>query len=233
MKNNIIKKDINIESTHILLKSDLDVDVRELIIEKREIISKAINDNSDFLGYKPIEVIHDNDILELMTNAAIISDTGPMSSVAGSISQVVLEYLLSRNSKYSIIENGGDIALKINRKTIIGIEAASSIFSYNLGFKIKPKPHTLGICTSASTGHSTSFGKSDATIVFSRNASISDALATRIGNSAIGDTDEEIVNNSLETAEEYSEYYDGVVVIKNDSIGKTGQIPSIVSIDDK
>ncbi len=230
MKDPVYEKNIDIDSTHILLRSDVDVDVTSLIIEKREKISQEIKKNPAFLGYKPVEVIHDDDILEAMTKAGMISDTGPMASVAGSISQSVLEFLLGLNSKYSVVENGGDIALKNNRKVIIGVNAGDNSLSYSLAFKMKPRPYTYSVCTSSMDGPSKSFGRSDATIVFSRNASISDALATRIGNGAVGENSEDIIHNSLEVAEEYSEYYDGVMVIKDENIGKTGHIPPIVGI---
>ncbi|OED30618.1 UPF0280 family protein [Methanosphaera sp. WGK6] len=233
MKTKLYSKDINVDSTHISLKSDLDYNIIPFIEKQRQIITDEIRINPDFIKYKPIPLIHKEKILEHMTYAGKISDTGPMSSVAGSVSEVCLEEFIKRGSKFSIIENGGDIALKTERKVILGIYAGESVFSYEIGLKIKPKPKGYGICTSSCAGPSKSFGLTDATIVFSNQSSVADSLATCIGNYGNGDSDEEIINNSLEKAEEYSEYFEGVLVIKGDTLGKTGHIPKLVKTRNK
>lgn len=231
MKKEYYTEDIDIDSTHILLKSDVNVNLNDYIIKQRSIIEETITKNPQFNGYKKVEIIHKPRILELMTKASYISGIGPMSAVAGSISQVCLEYLEKYNTRYSIIENGGDIALKTDKEITLAIYAGKSMFSNSIGLKIKAKKDGYGICTSSGTvGPSKSFGKSDATIVLAKEASIADSLATEIGNYANGEDEEDIVNNALEKAEEFSEYYDGVIVIKREYIAKTGHIPKIVSI---
>ena len=98
--------------------------------------------------------------------------------------------------------------------------------------KIKAKKEGYGICTSSGTvGPSKSFGKTDATIVLGKEASICDSLATKIANYGNGEDDEEIVNNSLEKAEEYIEYCDGILVIKGEYLAKIGHIPKIVKME--
>lgn len=230
MEYKIYDHEINIDSTHIMLRTDINKNIEPFIKTQRNIIQNQINKNPKFIEYKPIPVIHDEKILTLMTKAGQISNTGPMSAVAGSISQMCVDWLEKQNSKYSIVENGGDIALKTNKKSIIGVYAGENEYSYNIGFKVKPKPHKYGICTSSSAGPSKSFGKTDATIVFSKESSIADSLATTIGNSGLGESKEDIINNALTCADEYKEHYDGVVIIKEDIIGKTGSIPKIVKI---
>lgn len=235
MKKKLDTQIIDIESTHILLKTDIiKNNLPELILKQRNIIKDEIKRNREFTLYEPIDIIKDDGILELMTIAGKLSDTGPMSSVAGTISQICLNYLNNLGTKNSIVENGGDIALKTNFKTVIGLYAGNSPFSDNFGFKIKAKPHSYGICTSSGTvGPSKSFGESDATIVFSKEASIADSLATSIGNYANGKNNSEIVHNALTKAEEFKEYYDGIIVIKGEHFGKSGHIPSIVETDKK
>lgn len=231
MKKEYYIQDINIDSTHILLKSDVKIDLNDYIIRQRSIIENEINRNKLFNGYEKVPLILKPRILELMTKASNISGIGPMSAVAGSISQVCLEYLENFNSKYSIIENGGDIALKTDKETILAVYAGNSIFSNNIGLKVKAKKEGYGICTSSGTvGPSKSFGQSDATIVFAKEASVADSLATEIGNYANGEDDEDIVNNSLERSETFKEFFDGVIVIKGEHLAKTGHIPKIVSI---
>lgn len=231
MKKEYYTQDINIDSTHILLKSDVKINLNDYITKQRHIIEDEINKNPQFNGYHKVPLIIKPRILEIMTKASIISGIGPMSSVAGSISQVCLEYLNKFNSKYAIIENGGDIALKTDENVILAVYAGDSVFSNNIGLKVKAKKEGYGICTSSGTvGPSESFGQSDATIVFADEASVADSLATEIGNYANGMDDEDIVNNALERAEEFSDYCDGVIVIKGEHLAKTGHIPKIVTI---
>lgn len=229
MENKTYQKEININSTHLLYKSDIPCTIESFIIEQRKIISYEIKKNPNFTGYDSIPKIESSRILELMTRAGEIAEIGPMSAVAGSISQICLEYQISKGSKYSILENGGDIAFKTNKKINMGIYAGKNPFSNKIGFKIKAKKEGYGICTSSGTfGPSKSFGKTDATILFSKEASISDSLATRIGNYGTGKNSSEIVHNALSKAEEYSDYYDGVIVIKDEYLAKTGNIPKLV-----
>lgn len=232
MKNKIYEKEINIDSTHMLVKTDVDANLEEHIHNQRMIIQKQINKNPEFTGFEVVNIIHSPRILELMTNAGKIAGIGPMSSVAGSISQICLEYLENYGTKYSILENGGDIALKTNKELIMGIYAGKNIFTNSIALKIKPKKEGYGICTSSGTvGPSKSFGQTDATIVLGKQASICDSLATEIGNYGNGEDDEEIVNNSLEKAENYLEYCDGVIVIKGEYLAKVGHIPKIVKME--
>lgn len=234
MKNKVYTQNINIESTHISLKSDLNKNLIPFIKDQRKIIEEEIRKNPKFTGYKPTNIINNKRILELMTIAGSISDTGPMASVAGSISEICLEYLINLGTKYSIIENGGDIALKTNKKCIIGLYAGkNNDFSYKLGFKIKAKNNSYGVCTSSNSGPSKSFGKTDATIVFCKQSSIADGLATSIGNYGIGNDASEIIHNALTQAEKYSDYYDGVMVVKGESLGKVGHIPKLVKTNSK
>lgn len=230
MKNRLYHEEISIDSTHIMLKTDIRTDIKEFIKKQRQIIDEEIKRNPQFNGYNPITLIEEPRILELMTTAAKIAEIGPMSAVAGSISQICLEHLIRMGTKHSIIENGGDIALKTRESIILGIYAGKNVFTNNIGLKLKAKKNGYGICTSSGTvGPSESFGKTDATIVFSKTANIADSLATRIANYGNGKSDDEIVQNALEKAEEYREFYDGVIVIKGEYLAKTGHIPKIVS----
>ena len=214
MNSKIIEKEINIESTHLLLKTDINANLEEFIAKQRTIIQNEINRNPQFNGYRKVPQIEKPRILNLMTKASNISGIEKF------------------DTRYSIIENGGDIALKTNKEAILAIYAGKSPFSNNIGLKLKPQKDSYGVCTSSGTvGPSKSFGKTDATIVLGKEASITDSLATQIGNYGNGEDDEEIVNNALEKAEEYSSYYDGVIVIKGEYLAKVGHIPRIVRIN--
>jgi ApbE superfamily uncharacterized protein (UPF0280 family) len=105
-----------------------------------------------------------------------------MAVVAGAIAESVGKELLKYSSEV-IVENGGDIFLRLKQTKRIGIYAGNSPLSGKLALEIKPQDTPLGVCTSSGTvGHSLSFGKADAAIVLSPSAALADAAATAVGN---------------------------------------------------
>jgi ApbE superfamily uncharacterized protein (UPF0280 family) len=105
-----------------------------------------------------------------------------MAAVAGAIAEFVGTELLAFSPEV-ILENGGDIFLKSQRKRIIGIYAGESPLTGKIGLEINGGPTPLGICTSSGTvGHSLSYGRADAVVVLSPSATLADAAATAIGN---------------------------------------------------
>ena len=143
-------------------------------------------------------------------------------------------FLVENGAKYVIIDNGGDLALKTDKDVIVGLYAGESSLSGKLGFKIKNEKTPMGICTSSGTvGHSISFGRSDSVTVFADEASIADALATSIANAALGKTDHDAVQNSIERAEDFKNLMKGVLVVVGENAGTLGKIPKLVQTDKK
>ena len=134
-----------------------------------------------------------------MYTASSYCDVGQMACVAGCISEMSLDYLISKKSEYSIIENGGDIAIVNNKKAVCGIYSNNPILGNKIGFELKARKTPLGICTSSGKiGHSISFGYADSVTVLSKKASVADGLATKIANEAVGQNSEDKVSNALE-----------------------------------
>lgn len=148
-------------------------------------IEKYITKDERFLNsLKPIAVeINAPPIVREMAKAARKADVGPMASVAGAIAQFLGEDLLRVGHKDVIIENGGDIFLKVTRLAKIGIYCGRSKLSKKIFLSISPKDTPLGICTSSGTiGHSLSFGCADSVVILSRNVILADAAATAVSN---------------------------------------------------
>ena len=122
-------------------------------------------------------------IVKTMLDAAAAYDVGPMAAVAGAVAQHVGEGLL-RWSPEVIVENGGDIYVKMDRPVELGLYAgADSPFSGEVRFRVDPKGDGLGVCTSSGTvGHSVSLGRADAVVAIAESAALADAAATAIGN---------------------------------------------------
>jgi ApbE superfamily uncharacterized protein (UPF0280 family) len=156
------------------------------------------------------------DMLEAGQKAAV----GPMAAVAGAVAEYVGRELLEFSPEI-IVENGGDIFLKIKRKRVIGIYAGNSPLTGKIGLEIKPEDTPLGICTSSGTvGHSLSYGKADAVVVTAGSAVLADAAATSICNRVKTPDD-------INTAIEYGRIIDGlrgIIIIIGKNIGVWGDV---------
>ena len=232
----MIKKRILIQETNILLTADVKPPYLLSFITKcREELKSYIRMNPGFqTSLEPLKIVETPLIVKMMGDAASIAGVGPMAAVAGTISQLTLNFLLNHDAQHAIVDNGGDIALKINKEVIMGLYAGSSSLSGRIGFKIKPRKKAMGICTSSGTvGHSISFGQADSVTVFASSASVADALATSIANGATGQGEVELVENCLAKAEEFREHLRGVLVVVGESAGTVGKIPDLVETDKK
>ena len=232
----MIKEKINIQETKINLKTDLENhNLPDFIIKRRMEIINFSRRNPEFLSsLEPLIINEAPLIVKLMAKAAIKAEVGPMAAVAGSISQLSLSYLLNKGSQYSIIDNGGDIALKTNEKVTIGLYSGNSSLSGSIGFQIKAKQTPIGICASSGTvGHSISFGRSDSVTVFASQSSLADALATSIANNAQGIANQDAVQNCLNRADDFKEHFRGIMVVVGEHAGTIGKIPKLVKTNTK
>jgi ApbE superfamily uncharacterized protein (UPF0280 family) len=112
------------------------------------------------------------------------SDLTPLAAVAGTSSDVVADFMIHQGGTKIIIDNGGDIAIrlragevaKVGIKTDIRARDPSYIISINETMGIG------GVATSGLGGRSFTKGIATAATVLSENASFADAAATVIGN---------------------------------------------------
>ena len=223
---------IDIDETHIRLTSDLDKhNLKGHIYSLRRDLKAYISRNPDFLlSLEAIDVDEEApQIVKQMIRASNIAEIGPMACVAGTISEMSLDYLINLDSKYSIVENGGDIALINDKKILCGIYSNNQILDNNIAFEIKARKSPLGICTSSGRiGHSISFGEADCVSVISESSSVADGLATKIANEVRGEDSEEKVYNALECCENFREFFEGVLIISDDNVATIGKLPKIV-----
>ena len=224
---------IDIGETHIRLTTDLTShNLKDYIYQIRADLKTYINHNQNFLlSLEPVKETDEDSplIIQKMHESSKYADVGPMACVAGTVSEMAVDYLISKNSKNSIVENGGDIALVNNQKVLCGIYSGNDVLGNDIAFEIKKRKKPLGICTSSGKiGHSISFGLSDSVTVISKSPSLSDGLATRIANDVRGDTGEDKVSNALEIADNYREFFDGVLIISDSHVATAGKLPKIV-----
>jgi ApbE superfamily uncharacterized protein (UPF0280 family) len=159
-------------------------------------------------------------IVKDMAEAARLAGVGPMAAVAGAIAQAVGNSLMAY-TKEIIVENGGDIFMKLLTTRYIGIYAGDSQLSGKIALEIEPDETPLGVCTSSGTvGHSLSFGTANAVVILSPSTTLADATATAIGNKV--NTVEDITL-AIEAARDI-EGVTGVLVIKGDKMGLWGRV---------
>jgi len=159
-------------------------------------------------------------IVRDMVEATARVGVGPMAAVAGAIADYVGADLLRRCEEV-IVENGGDIFIRVKRPIRIGIYAADSPFTGKLSLEIRPEETPLGICTSSGTvGPSLSFGTTDATVILAKTATFADACATAIGNMVKAEAD---IDKAIDRARGI-DGLDGVAVIKGKKIGAWGKV---------
>jgi ApbE superfamily uncharacterized protein (UPF0280 family) len=127
-----------------------------------------------------------------------------MASVAGAIAQHVAKGLLGMTSQV-MVENGGDIFLKVNRPVTIAVFAGDSPLSEKVGMVVSPEKMPLGVCSSSGTvGHSYSMGIADAGCVLASSAAFADGAATALCNRIQGPRD-------LSRIDEWAEKTKGVL----------------------
>ncbi len=156
-----------------------------------------------------------------MAEASERAEVGPMAAVAGMFSELIGQHLLEQFSiNELVIENGGDIFLKLQNPLIMSIFAGESPLSGMVGLEISAEQTPLGVCTSAGTvGPSMSFGKADAVMIASKNTALADAFATGLGNLVKKPGDVEKVLKRTEIVPEII----AAVLICEDQIGIRGE----------
>jgi ApbE superfamily uncharacterized protein (UPF0280 family) len=165
-------------------------------------------------------------IVREMARVSKLTDVGPMAAVAGAIAEAVGRDLLAFSPEV-IVENGGDIFLKISKKSLVGIYAGQSAFTKKIALEIMPRETPLGIGTSSGTvGHSLSLGSADAVIALSSSGALADAAATALGNIVKAADD---ISKAIKIARSIEGLH-GLVIIVGDKMGVWGRV-KIVPLD--
>ena len=130
---------VKVESTDLYIKAnnDFSADVKTLVKKIRNQIKAHINKQHTFLtALEPVcRLKHVPLVIEKMYNASEASGVGPMAAVAGAVCESVGEALLEKSPEI-IVENGGDIYIKVQEPVVVSVFAGESAFSGKIGFKI-------------------------------------------------------------------------------------------------
>ncbi len=171
---------------------------KECIEEKaRSILSRLRNELKAFIMLYP-EFEHSLSPLQLkntlsftpliheMQKASQITNIGPFASVAGTVAEFLAkelsDYLKSLDLPSDIIvENGGDIYIISSIKRIVALLDKPEK-DLHLGLEIEQTDGLSIAASSATIGHSKSFGKAELCVILSKNAALADSMATAICN---------------------------------------------------
>jgi ApbE superfamily uncharacterized protein (UPF0280 family) len=220
----LVSFEIEIKETNLYIRATKNLKTKALRLthKYRDQLEGYIVRHPEFTSsFVPLPIQGDEPtIVKAMLKAGANAGVGPMASVAGAIAEFVGAELLQFSPEI-IVENGGDIFMKIIRKKTVGIYAGESPLSGRIGLEIEPQETPLGVCTSSGTvGHSVSQGKADAVVVLSPSATLADAAATAIANRVHKEND---IPQGLELTKNISGIT-GVVIIKGDKMGTWGKL---------
>jgi hypothetical protein len=111
-------------------------------------------------------------------------DLTPLAAVAGAASDVVADFLVSRGGTKIIVDNGGDVAIRLREGEVarVGIKTEINAKNPSYTLAIDATMRIEGVATSGFGGRSFTKGIASAVTVLSGSASLSDAAATVIGN---------------------------------------------------
>ena len=146
---------------------------------------------------------------------------GPMSSVAGFLSEYIGKLIEEKfQPEEIIVENGGDIYLNVEDDITISIYAGNSPLSEKIAVKIPATKTPIGICTSSGkVGPSLSSGNADAVMIICEDTSLADAFATAFGNKVKTPAD---IESTLQETDKITEILSAIIIC-NDKIGIRGK----------
>jgi len=161
-------------------------------------------------------------LITAMSDAALAAGAGPMSAVAGAVAEFICRDLLREyEADEVIIENGGDIFMKLTAPASVAVYAGSSPLSKKIALQVTMEDTPLALCCSSGTvGHSLSFGMADACMIACRNGALADAFATACCNEVKNADDvHQVTEKALEQPEILS-----AVIIAGEKVGLGGSI---------
>lgn len=164
----------------------------KLCQESAKIVENALEEISNSLAYlrlPPARIPEGAlDGLALRMKEAVSAsedpELTPMAAVAGAIAQETADWLFEQGASRVIVNNGGDIALRLSAGELVrlGIISDLSLGVVDRVMPIKAESGIGGIATSGLGGRGFTRGIANALTVFSPNALLADALATQLAN---------------------------------------------------
>ena len=150
-----------------------------------EAVAKHKTVLSDFAGN--IKALPENDLAQRMIESVRAIgdiDLTPMAAVAGTLADAVADWLFIRGSSKVVVDNGGDIAIRLaaGETVTVGIRPQINRFDISHIAQLDDRRPSWGVTTSGLGGRSFTRGIASAVTVLAASASVADAAATAIAN---------------------------------------------------
>jgi hypothetical protein len=173
---------VKLDTTDLFITagSSLQAEAHRILEAQRRELDDHISKKQEFLySLSPLTPAGDTPPIVMdMYNASAAAGVGPMAAVAGAIAQHVGQRLIEFSDEV-IVENGGDTWMMLQSPLIMGIYVNNIYFRDKIRLKINPENTPCSVCTSSATlGHSLSFGKADAATIIAHSGALADAVAT-------------------------------------------------------
>jgi len=201
---------------------------KDAVYEAREILRRKIAEDPFFAAtYSPYAAGEDDDpLISHMCRASSLAGVGPMASVAGAVAFHAVRRMTEAGASFAVVENGGDIALRIDRDITVGIFTGDERMK-DVALSVPARDGIFGICSSSGrVGPSVSFGGSDICTVFSDDVILADACATALGNMVKGDD----LVGPLDTICEV-EGVSGALISAFGKVAMKGDVPQLIKAD--
>lgn len=113
-------------------------------------------------------------------------DLTPMAAVAGTIGDAVADFLVERGSTRVMVDNGGDLALRLTGGEPLTVGARTELKEKAVSHVITLEPGraSWGVATSGTGGRSLTRGVASAVTVVAGRCSLADAAATAVANAS-------------------------------------------------
>ena len=222
------------ETAVTVISDDIYIGTAEqAVFDARDIILRKISEDPFFkTTYDPYPASKDDDeLIQRMCQASEVAGVGPMAGVAGAVAVFAVERMAEDGAEYAIVENGGDIAMKIDRDVTVGVFQDDERFR-DIAFRVRRRDGIFGICSSsAKIGPSVSLGETSISTVFSDDVILADACATALGN-MIRDGGQQEMSSALETIGR-KEGVEGCISISNGLMAMFGNVPEMIRAEQK
>ena len=220
----LVSFSVSIKETDLFISASkyLKNEAEQAVLHVRRLIENHIKKKPEFsTSLTPLPCDNNaHPVIKKMIESSSAAGVGPMAAVAGAVAEHTGIELLKLSDEV-IVENGGDIFLKVERPITIGIFAGESPLSEQIGIKIDSVCKPFSICTSSgSVGPSLSFGKADSVTIKSSSAPHADAAATAIGNMIMQNSD---IKKCLNISRNMP-LIDGALLIKGKHLGVWGDM---------
>lgn len=207
----------------------IDVAIESLRHNRQE-LEEYTKVNPRFLfSLTPTKVPEEPLVAKLMAEAAEKATVGPMAAVAGVLTDLAVQDMLSAGCKIAVVEDGGEISAMSTEAIDVALVAGDEPLSKRFGFRLTDFP--IGVATSSGRfSHALSFGDAEAATIFCKNAGLADAAATSVGNIIKGEDYQNAIQQGINKALSI-QGVDGVMILYRGFVGTAGKIPQIIKVN--